>query len=66
MDVKNAIFCKTEMEPIDLHEDSAVDEAVRVLMSTGAVRIKIPMSPKQRLHAAIDTPSCVFLINPAG
>lgn len=60
MAIESAIYLETAVEQPEQGGDLAVEEAVRVLMSTGAVRIKILMNSKQRLQDAFDTlPACL-------
>lgn len=63
MNIETATSLSMGMEQLDFNEDADIDEAVRTLMSTGAVRIKILMNSKQRLRDAVDTlPACFKIL----
>ena len=63
MAMEPAISLSTGMEQLDFGADADIDAAVRALMSTGAVRIKILFNSKQRLHDAVETlPACFKIL----
>ena len=63
MAMETAISFSTGREQLDFGTDADIDAAVRALMSTGAVQVKILMNSKQRLHDAVDNlPACFKIL----
>jgi hypothetical protein len=63
MAMETAISLFTGREQLDFGTDADIDAAVRTLMSTGAVQVKILMNSKQRLRDAVDTlPACFKIL----
>ena len=63
MNIESAISLSTGMEQLDFGTDADIDAAVRALMSTGAVQVKILMNSKKRLHDAVDNlPACFKIL----